>query len=204
MAYDFGTNTLGIKNPFKPEGVAKTITGIAICILGVFPLLSISADLELDMVKAWKNAALGLFLLTWGFRHMGVGLFQLFRYFVGRSVPTSLAYNHSESERENAKEEKDSMAYDSQGLESMLVGRKNSTFVEPQGWLARLIHTVFPKLIFTPYPIRNFVQELAGLITISVIALVAYGVTYFVSISGLVGDAGQLIIPTFSVILLIY
>lgn len=70
--------------------------------------------------------------------------------------------------------------------------------------MARLIHTVFPKLIFTPYPIRNFVQELAGLITISVIGLVAYGVTYFVSISGLVGDAGQLIIPIFSVILLIY
>jgi hypothetical protein len=204
MAYDFGTNTLGIENPFKPEGVAKTITGIAICILGIFPLLGISEDLEIDMVKAWKNAALGLFLLIWGFRQMGVGIFQLFRYFVGRSVPTSLANNYSASEEENAEEERGSVAYDAQGLESMLVGRKNSTFEEPRGWLARLIHTIFPKLIFTPYPIRNFVQELAGLITISLIALVAYGVTYFVSMSGLVGEAGQLITPVFSIILLIY
>ncbi len=204
MAYDFGTNTLGIKNPFKPEGIAKTITGIAICILGIFQLISISADLEVDMVKAWKSAALGLFLLTWGFRHMGMGLFQLFKYFVGRSVPTSLAYNRSVSERDNAEEERGYTAYDAQGLESMLVGRKNSTFEEPVGWLARLIHTIFPKLIFTPYPIRNFVQELAGLIAISLVAFIAYGVTYFVSMSGLVGSAGQLITPVFSIILLIY
>ncbi len=204
MAYDFGTNTLGIKNPFKPEGITKTISGIAICILGIIPLLGIAEALEVDMVKAWVNAGLGLILLGWGFRQLGMGLFQLFKYFVGRSVPTSLSFNFTSSEKDNAEAEKNHTVYSSQDIESMLMGRKNSTFVEPIGWLARLIHTVFPKLIFTPYPIRNFVQELGGLIAISLIAFIAYGVAYFVASSGLVGDAGNLITPILSIMLLVY
>jgi len=39
MAYDFGANTLGIKNPFKTEGLVKSIAGAAICILGIISLV---------------------------------------------------------------------------------------------------------------------------------------------------------------------
>ncbi|MDX2320502.1 MAG: hypothetical protein QNK26_07875, partial [Moritella sp.] len=204
MAYDFGANTLGIKNPFKTEGLVKSIAGTAICILGVISLLGVADSLKVDMVSAWVDAILGLMLLTWGLRHMGVGLFQLFKYFVGRSVPTSLAYNRNRSEQENAKAEKSATAYSENDLESMLMGRKNTTFVEPIGWLARFIHSVFPKLIFMPYQLRNLVQELAGLVVSSLMAIVVFTVAYFVSNSGLVGDAGAIITPILSLFLLIY
>ncbi|MCU4677089.1 hypothetical protein N7931_15755 [Catenovulum sp. 2E275] len=204
MAYDFGANTLGIKNPFKTEGLIKTIAGLAICIMGIFPLLDVAEALQVDMVKAWLNAALGLILLTWGFRHLGIGLFQLFKYFVGRSVPTSLAYNFNPSEKENAQAEKNSTAYDNEELESMLMGRKNTTFVEPIGWVSRLIHSVLPKLVFLPYPMRNFVQELGGLVLSSFTALIAFAIAYFISLSGLVGQSGQYIVPILSLLLLIY
>ena len=204
MAYDFGTNTLGISNPFKPEGAAKALSGLAVVVLGVIALLGVADDLKNDMVLAWVNALLGLTLLTLGLRHAGMGLFQLFKYFVGRSVPTSLAYNHNSSEKQNAQRERFQTAYDAQELESMLMGRKNATFTEPEGWIARLIHTLVPRLIFSPYPIRNFVQELGGLVCATVVGLIAFGAAYFVSASGLVGNAGVIITPILSVLLLVY
>ncbi|GAA0350955.1 hypothetical protein GCM10009092_14190 [Bowmanella denitrificans] len=204
MAYDFGANTLGIKNPFKFEGFVKLMGGVLICALAVVPLLGISEALKQDMVKAWVNAGLGLILLIWGLQQSGIGLFQMFKYFVGRSVPTSLAQNFNPSERENAQQEKAVTEYQAEELESMLMGRKNSTFKEPIGWTARLIHTLLPRLIFTPYPIRNFVQELGSLVVTSVMALVVFAVAYFVSVSGLVGDAGAMITPILSVMLLLY
>ncbi|WP_102796176.1 hypothetical protein [Bowmanella denitrificans] len=204
MAYDFGANTLGIKNPFKFEGFVKLMGGVLICALAVVPLLGISEALKQDMVKAWVNAGLGLILLIWGLQQSGIGLFQMFKYFVGRSVPTSLAQNFNPSERENAQQEEAVTEYQAEELESMLMGRKNSTFKEPIGWTARLIHTLLPRLIFTPYPIRNFVQELGSLVVTSVMALVVFAVAYFVSVSGLVGDAGTMITPILSVMLLLY
>jgi len=155
MAYDFGSQTLGIKNPFKIEGRLKTITGILLVIAGVLPLLNVAQQLETQPALAYTNAILGFVLLTGGSRHLGAGLFQLFRYFVGRSVPTSLAYNKSRSEREAALAEQKAVLYNDEKLHSMLMGRKNTTFVEPEGWVARLIHSVFPNLIFLPYPLRR-------------------------------------------------
>jgi hypothetical protein len=52
MAYDFGSNTLGIQNPFKPEGIVKVISGSVICLLGIMPLLGVAEDLKTDMVLA--------------------------------------------------------------------------------------------------------------------------------------------------------
>ena len=97
---------MGISNPFKPEGATKAVSGLAILILGVVALLGVAEDLKTDLVLAWVNALLGLTLLTLGLRHTGIGLFQLFKYFVGRSVPTSLAYNHNPSEKQNAQRER--------------------------------------------------------------------------------------------------
>lgn len=36
MSYDYGTNALGIKNPFKPEGILRAVAGLVIGILGGF------------------------------------------------------------------------------------------------------------------------------------------------------------------------
>ena len=86
----------------------------------------------------------------------------------------------------------------------MLVGRKNSTFVEPQGFLARLLHTFIPKLLFMPYPIRNMAQKLFAAWVQTITALVAYGFVAFVSIAGFAGEIGELTFPIYSTLLMLY
>jgi hypothetical protein len=205
MAYDFGSQSLGIKNPFKFDGTIKTLAGILICLLALIPLLHVSGALQTSKILGWGNAIAGLILLVSGVRHIAQGLFQLFRFFVGRSVPTSLALNLSSSEREAAKLEQHAVLYDDAGLHSMLMGRKNTTFKEPLGWLARLIHSVFPKLTFLPYPFRHLAQELASMAVNVLAALVAYIIAYFVVATGLAGKMAQeLAMPVLSVCLLFY
>lgn len=204
MAYDYGTNTLGIRNPFKVEGAFRTVAGVSIALLGFYNLFSVTTTLAENQQLAWIKAGMGLLFLVWGLKASGTGLFQTFKYFVGRSVPTSLAYNRNPSEQDNAKEEAKVTPYEASDIESMLMGRKNTTFTEPLGWLARLIHSILPKLILMPYPIRNLVQELGGLLASLIVALVAFGLAFFISTSGLIGSAGDLILPALSALLLIY
>lgn len=206
MAYDFGSSGLGIKNPFKQEGIIRAIGGITTAAIGVFSIFKTTSIIEQDLTQAWIYAIVGLMLLVAGLRRAGRGLYFLFKFFVGRSVPSSLAYNHTPSESDNAKQEQRtrSLAYKDADLESMLMGRKNTTFTEPKGWMGRLVHSLFPKLIFLPYQFRNILQEIVSVLVTTVIAFVAFGLTYFVSSSGLAGQAGHIIIPAFSLLLLIY
>lgn len=205
MAYDFGSQTLGIKNPFKVEGRLKAVTGALLLIAGIVPLLRVSGQLDLEPVLAYTNAILGFVLLAAGSRHLGMGLFQLFRYFVGRSVPTSLAFNKSRSEREAATAEQKAVLYNDEKLHSMLMGRKNSTFVEPVGWVARLIHSIFPNLIFLPYPLRHVAQELGVMFLNFGTALISFLIVFFVVSTGLAGViAKETAIPILSIILLVY
>jgi len=206
MAYDFGSKGLGISNPFKQEGLIRTLGGLAIAGIGLYSVFNVTKIIEQDMTTAWIYAVVGLLLLIAGFKRAGSGLFQLFKFFVGRSVPTSLSYNLTKSEKENAELERKEqvLAYKASTLESMLMGRKNTTFTEPLGWMGRFVHSIFPKLIFLPYPIRNISQELISVLTTTIIAFVAFGLTYFVSSSGLAGEAGHIIMPIFSIFILIY
>lgn len=205
MAYDFGSQTLGIKNPFKIEGRFRAFAGALLLIAGVFPLLEVAEQLQSAPINAYANAILGFILLAAGSRHLGVGLFQMFRYFVGRSVPTSLAYNKSRSEREAAAAEQKAVLYNDEKLHSMLMGRKNSTFIEPIGWVARLIHSVFPNLTFLPYPIRHVAQELGVMFLNFGTALISFLIVFFVVSTGLAGVvAKETAIPILSVLLLLY
>lgn len=206
MAFDYGSQALGIANPFKTEGKMRLVAGILIAALAVVPLLSVASVLKTDPARAWGQVFLGIFLLTWGLRAVAVGGMQLFRFYVGRSVPSSLAYNRSPSERENAEMERrsNSLAYNSERLESMLMGRKNTTFSEPEGWLSRLVHSLIPKLVLAPYPLRNFVQELAAVVSSTLVALVAFALAYFVTATGLAGEAGSFINSVMSLLLLVY
>tara|TARA_R110002124_G_scaffold203593_1_gene370064 strand:- start:11180 stop:13123 length:1944 start_codon:yes stop_codon:yes gene_type:complete len=206
MAYDFGSKGLGIANPFKQEGLIRTLGGLAIAAIGLYSVFNVTKVIEQDIATAWIYAIIGLLLLIVGFKRAGSGLFQLFKFFVGRSVPSSLAYNSTKSEKLNADLERKEkvLAYSPEALESMLMGRKNTTFTEPLGWMGRFVHSIFPKLIFLPYPIRNISQELISVLTTTIIAFVAFGLTYFVSSSGLAGEAGHIIMPIFSIFILIY
>ncbi|GHG69120.1 hypothetical protein GCM10010919_18780 [Alishewanella longhuensis] len=202
MAYDYGSESLGIRNPFKTEGLLRAIRGFLVSMLGIYPLLQVASIIKQDQVLAWIYAAIGFVLLAAGLRALGSGIFQMLRFFVGRSVPTSLATNYSKSERETAKLEQPH--YKSNDLEEMLMGRKNKTFVEPEGFISRLVHTLVPKLIFLPYPLRNLAQRFAGAIIATAVALVAYALTAFVCITGLAGNTGDILLPFFSFFLIVY
>jgi len=206
VAYDFGSAGLGITNPFKQEGAIRALGGAAVSAIGLYSIFNITDVIEQNIVQAWVFAIVGLCLLVAGLRRLGSGLYYLFKFFVGRSVPSSLAFNHTPSEAENAKQEHKEgvLAYNASTLESMLMGRKNTTFKEPEGWMGRFVHSIFPKLVFLPYPVRNVLQEVVSVLATTLIAFVAFGLTYFVSSSGLAGQAGHIIVPAFSVLLLIY
>ena len=207
MAYDFGSQTLGISNPFKTEGRFRVITGAVLIASGVYPLMKVSEALQGGSVLGYIYAILGFVLIADGSRHVGQGLFQLFRYFVGRSVPTSLAYNHSPSETDVAEQEKKSGAllYKHKDLFSMLMGRKNLTFVEPVGWMPRLLHSIAPSLTFLPYPLRHLAQEMGSLVINFLAGLVLFGVVWFVVSTGLAGEvAQQITMPVMSVVLLVF
>ena len=202
MAYDYGSESLGIRNPFKVEGLLRAVRGLVVSLLGIYPLLQVVSLVQQDKALAWFYAAIGFMLLAGGLRALGGGIFQMLRFFVGRSVPTSLAPNYSKSERETAKLEQPH--YKSADLEEMLMGRKNKTFVEPVGFISRLVHTLVPKLIFLPYPLRNLAQRFSGALIATVIALVAYALTAFVCLTGLAGNTGDILLPFFSFVLVVY
>lgn len=202
MAYDYGSESLGIRNPFKAEGLFRAIRGFLVSLLGIYPLLQVVSLVQQDKILAWIYAAVGFILLAGGLKGLGGGIFQMLRFFVGRSVPTSLAPNYSKSERETAKREHPH--YQSADLEEMLMGRKNKTFIEPEGFISRLVHTLVPKLIFLPYPLRNLAQRFSGAVIATLVALVAYALTAFVCLTGLAGNTGDILLPFFSFVLVVY
>ncbi len=204
MAFDYGSIDLGLRNPFKKEGVVTAIRGTIQTLVGLYLLVQAAGSVKEDAAQGWILVVFGLFLLGGGVKALGGGIFATLRYFVGRNHPTSLAQNFSKSETSTAQEEKRYTAYNAKSLEEMLVGRKNSTFVEPKGFLARLLHSLFPKLLFMPYPVRNMAQRIFGAWVKTLTAVVAYGFVAFVTLAGFAGDAGELVFPVYSALLLFY
>ncbi|MFT6330448.1 MAG: hypothetical protein ACJAYN_002390 [Bermanella sp.] len=205
MAYDFGSQTLGINNPFKKEGLLKAVAGVLVALLGVFTLIQVASELKADKVVGWAYVIIGLYLLVSGIRHTSVGFIQLFRYFVGRSVPTSLAENKSPSEQESAKYERNALQYDAKTLYSMMMGRKNTTFTEPVGFLGRFVHSIFPKLTFLPHPLRMMAQEIAGVVINYLTGIVSFLIVFFIVTAGLAGETATLFaMPIVGTLLLLY
>ncbi|GLR63969.1 hypothetical protein [Marinospirillum insulare] len=206
MAFDYGSQKLEISNPFKIEGKIQLLAGFIIAALAVYPLINVVSSLETSPLLAWGQVGLGLSLLFLGFSTIAKGGLKAFRFYVGRSAPSSLAQNFSPTEQDNSKAEssRGSLVYTSDNLESMLMARKNLTYQEPQGWLARMVHTLIPRLIFAPYQLRNIVQEIFSVLASSIVALLAFGLAFFITATGLAGDAGDVIISFMSIFLVIY
>jgi hypothetical protein len=204
MAFDYGSIDLGLKNPFKKQGTVTAIRGFIQTLLGLYLLVKAAGVVKEDVGQGWILVIFGIILLVGGLRALGGGIYATMRYFVGRNHPTSLAPNFSKSEKSTAQEELGYVAYRANDLEEMLVGRKNSTFIEPQGFLARLLHTFVPKLLFMPYPIRNITQTLFAAWVKTLVALIAYGFVAFVSLAGFAGEVGNQVFPIYSVLLVLY
>jgi hypothetical protein len=199
MAFEYGSDTLGIKNPFKFEGFVLTLRGVFVTILGVIALFAVK-DLVANGAKlaGWLSLAIGILLLSNGVIATGRGLFKVMRFYVGRGVPASLAKNVGKSE---SHVNEPYIAYGDKNLEQMLMGRKNTTFVEPDGWLARMLHTIMPRLLFMPYPIRNLAQKLGAGMIYSLLAFLCYGLAWFSGSSGLTNIADTPILDWLSIIL---
>ncbi len=204
MAFDYGSIDLGLKNPFKLEGKITAIRGALQTTVGMTLLVLASGIVKEDAGAGWVLMLFGVLTLALGIKVLAGGIYANLRFFVGRNHPTSLAQNYSKSERSTSQEEANEVAYSASSLEEMLVGRKNSTFIEPVGFLSRLLHSFFPKLLFLPYPIRNMAQRLFGAAVSTLVALIAYGLVAFVSLAGFAGEGGQLAFPIYSAILMLY
>ncbi|WP_299195873.1 hypothetical protein [uncultured Amphritea sp.] len=204
MAFDYGSIDLGLKNPFKKEGAVTTVRGLIVTALGVYLLIEAASTVKADAAVGWIIVLFGLLLLGGGIATASAGIIALLRYFVGRNHPTSLAHNYSRSEASTAREEAAYLAYSKQDLTEMLVGRKNATFIEPQGILGRLAHSIFPRLTYMPYPVRNLAQRLFGAWIKTLVALIAYAFAAFVSLAGFAGEVGAYAFPVYSVVLTLY
>lgn len=202
MAFEYGSDTLGIKNPFKFEGLVLTVRGLIVTILGVIALLSVK-ELVAEGAKeaGWLSLAIGVLLLGNGVVATGRGLFKVMRFFVGRGVPASLSRNINKSE---AHVREGFIAYHDKELEQMLMGRKNLTFVEPQGWLARLIHTLMPRLLFMPYPIRTAAQQLSSGLLYTLLAFLCYGLAWFSGSTGLTEINNTPVLAWLSIVLAVF
>jgi hypothetical protein len=204
MAFDYGSINLGLQNPFKKEGVITAIRGLLLSLLGIYLLIEAVLQVKSDVLSGWILVVFGMFLLSIGIKALSLGIFATLRYFVGRNPPTSLARNFSKSETGDSQQEANYVAYQVNELEEMLVGRKNGTFVEPIGLLARLLHSLFPRLLFMPYPIRNMAQGIFGAWVKTLTAILAYGLIAVVCLFGFAGALGERMFPIYSVLLVLF
>lgn len=205
MAFEYGTQKLNIRNPFRFEGLVRSVRGLVLTAIGVYLLLQIQPLLSTDKTQAWLSLAIGSVFVIGGFKALGVGLFQVMRFFVGRAAPASLTKNIARE----AVQEKEPTLYTAQTIHNMLMSKSNPTFTEPQGWFARAVHSVFPGLIVTPWPIRNTAKTLVMKITRSLIALGAFLIASLVVVMVFAGsdggEAGSAVISlAFQMVLLVY
>lgn len=197
MSFEYGSSSLGIKNPFKFEGKVLIVAGSLISLVGIYLLFSVSGDLKASTMLGWKDVSVGVMILLWGFGSIGLGILKITRFYVGRNAPSSLTQNLNpvESTRERT-------YYKNEELESMLVGRKNITFEEPNNLVQRILYTVMPNLLFTPPPVYKLLIEITVYLIKMFSAFFIFSIIYFVANIGLLGEVGMKLNSIFSFIFL--
>ncbi len=201
MTFEYGSQVIEVRNPFRLEGLAYALRGLIVVPLGVYLMLGVESHVSAgEPTLGWLWAAGGLVLIGFGLHAFMIAGFKMFRFYVGRGVPANLAA-HSESEfSEDAHGEYASsttIAPGSKGavlhegqylpkqLSEMLLGRKNMTFIEPRGWLARLLSSLIYPMIFLPHPMRGVTLKLFMAAWYTVVLFVLYGLALFSGTTGL-------------------
>ncbi|MCJ8169459.1 hypothetical protein [Atopomonas sediminilitoris] len=199
MAYDFGSQTLGIRNPFRVEGALIALRGGLTLALGLYCLLQVAQLVDgRREVEGWLHAGVGLGLLIWGLIATGNGLLKVFRFYVGRNVPASLAKNQADSDA------KHHLSYTASELQSMLMGRKNTTFQEPQSLFARLVHTLIPRLLFLPPAYRGLAENLLFGLSMTLFMLMTFALAWFAGATGLARLEGTPVMAWLGCLLALY
>lgn len=199
MSYDFGSQSLGIGNPFRIEGAMVAARGALVVLLGAYCLFQVAGLVDSRReIEGWLHAGVGLLLLVWGLVGLGDGLLKVFRFYVGRNVPSSLAKNQADGEARHL------LAYTAEQLHDMLMGRKNTTFKEPQSLFARLVHTLVPKLIFLPPTYRGLAENLLFGLCMTLFMLLTYALAWFAGASGLARLNGTPVMAWLGCLLTLY
>ena len=199
MAFDYGSQSLGIRNPFRIEGSLIALRGLIVALGGIYGLFQVAGLVNQGRdIESWLYAALGLGLLLWGLAALGRGLFKLFRFYVGRSVPDSLTQNQADPDnRAKAYPQADE-------LRQMLMGRKNTTFKEPVSLFSRMVHTLLPRLLFMPPEYRALAENLFFNLCMSLFMLLAFALAWFASATGLARLEGTPVMAWLGLLLTIY
>jgi hypothetical protein len=196
MPFEYGSQQVDIPNPFRFEGMAYTARAAVLIVLGVIALLSVRtlvSDGERTVAIAMMLG--GLSLLGFGVFAAYRGLYKMFRFYVGRGQPADLAAAVAAEQSVMPGARTGGTTgyrgiYQPVDLANMLLGRKNPTFVEPEGWLPRLLHSLVANLIFLPYALRNDAGSRFAAAAHSIVILVLLGLAWFSGVTGLVPMAG--------------
>ncbi|TDG00526.1 hypothetical protein [Paenibacillus piri] len=172
MSYFYGSDSPEIQNPFKKEGLLYSINGLFILIAGIVCLFNLRSQIVANGAAiGWINAIICFLLIGAGLAYLSSGLLKTFRFYVGRGIPGNLAPNAAQNEGIS---HMGRYVYNSANLEQMLMGRINPTFVEPQTFFDRMVFSFFPKIIFLPYAMRNYVHLLVKKSAYSLIVVTIY------------------------------
>jgi hypothetical protein len=196
MPFEYGSQQVDIPNPFRFEGMAYTARAAVLIVLGLVALLSVRT-LVADGERAVGVAVMlgGLGLLGFGVFAAYRGLYKMFRFYVGRGQPADLAATVAAEQTVMPGARTGGATgyrgiYQPVDLANMLLGRKNPTFVEPEGWLPRLLHSLIANLIFLPYALRNDAGSRFAAAAHSVVILILLGLAWFSGVTGIVPMAG--------------
>lgn len=171
MAFDYGKDTLGIKNPFKFEGFLVMGKGAIITLLGILLIFDVRATLELGSKStAWIELGAALVFLVFGLKFLIEGGMKLFRFLVGRSIPADLSPD----------------VYSSEQMADMLMKRMNPTFVEKNSYISRLVISAFQQFLFLPVGFRMIVESITSAAIETAVAFVLFLLALFSVSIGLV------------------
>ena len=196
MPFEYGSQQVDIPNPFKLEGAAYTARAAVLIVLGVVALLTVRSLVG----EGERAAAAAVMLGGLGLAGFGVfaayrGLFKMFRFYVGRGQPADLAATVAPEQSVMPGAPSGGATgyrgiYQPVELANMLLGRKNPTFREPEGWLPRLLHSLVSNLIFLPYALRNDAGSRFAAAAHSIVILALLGLAWFLGVTGLVPMTG--------------
>lgn len=165
MSFEYGSKQIEIKNPFALQGKLLLVSGGLFLFLGIvlFFIISfrssemISSDVSGKMLLVYHF--FGAFILaTIGLIMLIKGLFMVNKFYVGRGMPADLAVEVTKNRAEYSRNP-NSVSFSANHLHKALINRMNPSFIEPNGLLARMLHTYNPQLLFLPLPLRYITES---------------------------------------------
>jgi hypothetical protein len=196
MSYEYGSQQVEIPNPFRFEGIVYTARAAVLILLGLYALFRVRALVAAgDRPLAIIDMIGGIVLVGFGVYAAYVGLYKVFRFYVGRGQPADLASTVSSQQSvmpgaPTGGSTGFKSIYSPVMLADMLLGRKNPTFKEPEGWLPRMLHSFVRNLIFLPYALRNDAGSRFVAAAHSIVLLALLGLAWFSGVTNLVPMAG--------------